>query len=798
MSKLDKEGNGETDSTSENQEQIQVTPSEESDSGEKTSHENDEEDSNENSEDSSEEDEDEDDSDDSSEDEYDVKNKEDDTVSTTPEDSVARKEETKKVANNASEKEKPITAASETTTTIETGKATEGEIITTESKTSEAVTKAVKNVKTIVEESNITKEVPEKEVNSIPDKVDDKKHSINDESAKVNEKNDKESDKDLVKQHLSVTNRSIDYRTTLVEFYKIHNPEKMKNVDSLLEKCKGKEDELLEKIQKSYKVEGQLPTLTYIINDKPLKEAPREASYRDTLVEFYSKFNREKLKDVDMILKKYEGKEGKLFDLLEKSYGASPTNIRNSRTSKMAPHHQVRISNKTTVQNLAPVPEMGSLKENPHRAKLVEFYFQHNPKKVEEVDMILKKYDGKETKLFRLLEKAYNVSLLSSDIAIEHQQSAGSKTVSDETYRASLLEFYREYKPEKVDEVDNILIKYKGKIENLFTRVDAEENMSGEGLDTIISHDSPVLPECSPEQLEVFRTRLTTFYRVHNPEKIKNVDKLLEKFRGKEVELFKRIEDAYGVQKPLLPGVTSSNPTPAAPAPLQHPMKSNNQFQYQPTSSNLAAQAKDDFVTLQNRNRLIEVFTEHKPEKLRDVDVIMDKYKGKMDELFRRIEEQYKNQSQSTLQSEKKMDPEEKEIYHESLKEFYKEFNPDKTTDVDYLLEFYQGREDILFRRIKFAYNINPFRPHLVSFYTLHNPEKLKNVDILLEKYEGREVQLIKLVKETYKKRETAAPNNEGKAEEQKEEPSLVPGKLSAGSSIGLKQAPPAAAIEAV
>jgi len=203
----------------------------------------------------------------------------------------------------------------------------------------------------------------------------------------------------------------------------------------------------------------------------------------------------------------------------------------------------------------------------------------------------------------------------------------------------------------------------------------------------------------------------------------------------------------------------------------------------------MAEKATQDVNNLHNRNKLIEFYTKHKPEKVKDVDTILHRYKGKMDELFKRIEQQYKvtTQQLTAVDEKKETDPGDLEIYHESLMEFYKEFNPDKTSDVDYLLEFYQGREDVLFRRIKFAYNVNPFRPNLVTFYTLNNPEKLKNVDILLEKYEGNELKLISRVKDAYKKA----------AKEKSEQQSTSPPDLTESISMVSVDMTPAA-IEAV
>ena len=44
---------------------------------------------------------------------------------------------------------------------------------------------------------------------------------------------------------------------------------------------------------------------------------------------------------------------------------------------------------------------------------------------------------------------------------------------------------------------------------------------------------------------DVHRDRLVAFYKAHNPEKLKDVEKLLMKFRGKEEAMFRRIETVY-------------------------------------------------------------------------------------------------------------------------------------------------------------------------------------------------------------------------------------------------------------
>ncbi len=49
------------------------------------------------------------------------------------------------------------------------------------------------------------------------------------------------------------------------------------------------------------------------------------------------------------------------------------------------------------------------------------------------------------------------------------------------------------------------------------------------------------------------RLRLEEFYRVHNPEKLKDVTKILNKYAGKEDELFAKLAKSYGMPVPLVP-----------------------------------------------------------------------------------------------------------------------------------------------------------------------------------------------------------------------------------------------------
>eukprot|EP00759_Apiculatamorpha_spiralis_P053390 PhF_6_TR6180/c0_g1_i1/m.9267 len=170
-------------------------------------------------------------------------------------------------------------------------------------------------------------------------------------------------------------------------------------------------------------------------------------------------------------------------------------------------------------------PESLTLSQQ-YRSRLVAIYTKYNPDKLSIVDQTLAKYAGKEEEMFRLLEAKYgseggggaaeNTGRGSRSMTVFAKTPAASpKNVSSPTpssptatptattvtrdrtattivpstmapvstrdptdaddddrhlalYRDRLFNFYAEYRPEKIFEVDETLKKYKGKEEELF------------------------------------------------------------------------------------------------------------------------------------------------------------------------------------------------------------------------------------------------------------------------------------------------------------------------------------------
>jgi hypothetical protein len=119
--------------------------------------------------------------------------------------------------------------------------------------------------------------------------------------------------------------------------------------------------------------------------------------------------------------------------------------------------------------------------------------------------------------------------------------------------------------------------------------------------------------------------------------------------------------------------------------------------------------------------------------------------------------------------------------YRERLEAFYRHYAPDKVASVDVALEAYKGREDQMFKALERKYgpetavpgyqgangtdqkeeeapkkpeiptlNFNPHRPRLIRFYEKWAPEKLSSVDSVLQVYAGREALMFEALVKKY------------------------------------------------
>merc|ERR1711935_406653 len=101
--------------------------------------------------------------------------------------------------------------------------------------------------------------------------------------------------------------------------YKEHNPAKLNDVDELLTKYKGREELVYRGICDKYKVEPKIPNK----KEEDKKQANVD-KYKELISEIYAEHNKDKLGEIDDLLKKYKGKEKTLYLAVCHKYSIEP------------------------------------------------------------------------------------------------------------------------------------------------------------------------------------------------------------------------------------------------------------------------------------------------------------------------------------------------------------------------------------------------------------------------------------------------------------------------------------------
>jgi hypothetical protein len=94
-----------------------------------------------------------------------------------------------------------------------------------------------------------------------------------------------------------------------------------------------------------------------------------------------------------------------------------------------------------------------NVRELSHKERLIEFYRQHNPSKLCEVDENLKHFQGREDAMFALLEHKYT-----------HKPP---QLVANPVYQR-LEKFYVKFAPEKLKDIPAIMVAFRGKEEKMW------------------------------------------------------------------------------------------------------------------------------------------------------------------------------------------------------------------------------------------------------------------------------------------------------------------------------------------
>ncbi|DBA01933.1 TPA: hypothetical protein N0F65_006666 [Lagenidium giganteum] len=262
----------------------------------------------------------------------------------------------------------------------------------------------------------------------------------------------------------------------------------------------------------------------------------------------------------------------------------------------------------------------------PLRLKLIEFYKEHNPRRVGEVDTLLSYFTGKEQQLLVKLDSAYGTQIASDPAFVallSHERATSPKRI-DLHYESYLSVKHpmlgsnfrkcycvidgetwscfdsskdahaedagdddkRSTAPLLMDAITNMtFLNAKLMSMNVFS-IETENNgavLLRADADTLFHDWTRIIRKALDEQrakqelmaaneqpddsaLGPLRQQLVSFYRVHNPDKLGEVGVLLHAYQGRELELLKEIDRIYHSHLATDSEVVALLPPQTAPA----------------------------------------------------------------------------------------------------------------------------------------------------------------------------------------------------------------------------------------
>lgn len=180
-----------------------------------------------------------------------------------------------------------------------------------------------------------------------------------------------------------------------------------------------------------------------------------------------------------------------------------------------------------------------SVKRINFKVLLHKFFTRYDRKRVTEIDLLMKRNEGKEAKLMLMLAKRYDTSNPLNAVYVSYHARLSSAELDDFTTLATL--YLSIFRPSDLAEVDTLLDKYKGKEDELFSKLASN------------FHAINPLKIRNVEQKIDYTQALREFYKLHDVPKVADVDATLAKSVGKEAILFSVLAEKYRAMNGLDP-----------------------------------------------------------------------------------------------------------------------------------------------------------------------------------------------------------------------------------------------------
>jgi hypothetical protein len=307
------------------------------------------------------------------------------------------------------------------------------------------------------------------------------------------------------------------YEELLTAFYQKHNPSKLSEVKSNLQKYAGKEKEMFAKLAQKYGVPNPNDTSSIALGS-----TSTQPNYEELLTAFYQKHNPSKLSEVKSNLQKYAGKEKEMFAKLAQKYGV-PNPLNTAETGSVS----IEQSLPSFTQAASPFGQPSSTFGNSSLTGMAASPFDSSKAKqgtpFGSTSAIANAPLGTNSG-FGSSATPFGISNNSTSISPFNQNQSTSQSPFGAKVTTSTTPFGQSVSPTPFST----------------STTSAASSFGGKSAKEI----------------------LTSFYQQHNPSKIDEIDKLLQKYAGNEEQLFRNLAKKYNMD-PSMFGVTSNAPAPS-------------------------------------------------------------------------------------------------------------------------------------------------------------------------------------------------------------------------------------------
>lgn len=223
------------------------------------------------------------------------------------------------------------------------------------------------------------------------------------------------------------------------------------------------------------------------------------ADYRTQLVNFYTKYNPSKLATVDQVLTKYRGQESKLFASLRKKYQVPPTETFNAPSSAQpgagTPQAGTAFGQAQPSTSGFGAPSFGSTGFGATAGTTSVFGQQPAQQQQQQQPQAggfgSTGFGSTATPSSGFGGTGFGTSSFGATQGGSGFGQAGYGSTSGSfgqqvDYRAKLVEFYTKHNPSKLSSVDAVLVKYRGRENELFAQLERKYStkVGGQGFGT--------------------------------------------------------------------------------------------------------------------------------------------------------------------------------------------------------------------------------------------------------------------------------------------------------------------------